>query len=240
MRCRITISWICAFCLCATAAALAQDQLPADDSGNARPAVVSMLEEKVLGLQESLAACTRERDSLKAKTAAVRKAEAKAEAMAQEAQAVKSGQNSLKNELTLLSRKEGLAQAEIKALQAKQTQLEQERQALEADNLKLRRRLNLVRDGFDREKSSIYRDVGASYADAHMLREAILAYDKALVLDPKDHKSHYALGMLFAALGNDEGSVRHLNEYLSLLPYASNTKEVEYLINTIKARNKWE
>ena len=239
MRRRITILWICAFCLCQVVAASAQDTQPAG-GGNAQQPVVGMLEEKVLDLQQSLAACGRERDNLKAKTAAVRKAEAKAESMVQEAQALKAEYDSFKAERALLSRKEGLAQAEIKSLQDKLTKLEQERQALEADNLKLRRRLNLVRDGFDREKSSIYRDVGASYADAHMLREAILAYDKALVLDPKDHKSHYALGMLFAALGNDEGSVRHLNEYLSLLPYASNTKEVEYLINTIKARNKWE
>jgi tetratricopeptide (TPR) repeat protein len=226
--------------LCQAVTASAQDQLPAGAGGNEQQPVVGMLEEKVLDLQESLAACGRERDTLKAKTAAVRKAETRAEGLALEAQSLKAEHDSFKNELALASRKEGLAQAEIKALQGKLTKLEQERQALEADNLKLRRRLNLVRDGFDREKSSIYRDVGASYADAHMLREAILAYDKALVLDPKDHKSHYALGMLFAALGNDEGSVRHLNEYLSLLPYASNTKEVEYLINTIKARNKWE
>ncbi len=108
-----------------------------------------------------------------------------------------------------------------------------ERLALQEENAELHRRINIVTDNVDREKAAVYREVGAAYTDADMLREAIFAYNEAIRFDPKNPKAHYALGVLYAASGSSDKAVRHLKQYLWLTPYASNKKEVEYLIRTV-------
>lgn len=54
--------------------------------------------------------------------------------------------------------------------------------------------------------------------DTGHLRQAVQAYERALVLDPSLADAHYNLGVLMERLGQTQASLRHLNAYRRLHP----------------------
>ena len=205
----------------------------AETRNDPKPAQLRSLEQNNTALEESVTVRRQEIAVLKAR---LKDAEKKAEQVSRELQAyriVRAALDTRTRQLAAQSAAAARAQQDKRDALFKVAGITRERLALQEENAELRRRINIVSDNFDREKAAVYREVGAAYTDADMLREAIFAYNEAIRYDPKNAKAHYALGVLYAASGSGEKAIEHLKQYLWLTPYAANKKEVEYLIKTV-------
>ncbi len=154
---------------------------------------------------------------------------------------------SLQAELTKLTETNGHLEALAQELKWKlqnaeqlKEQFREERKTLEQEHQQLKEKSEAAQEHLDRERASLYRELGAVYTKTQLFDNAIDAYTRSLEFDPTNAQAHYYLGLLYQhAKNNDDVSVAHLERYLKLSPdlNSKKRKEVEYLIQMLGGKN---
>jgi len=112
--------------------------------------------------------------------------------------------------------------------------MNQERINLKKEGEGLQQRVASIKDTFNKERASLYDELGTAYTKAKLFKLAIQSYEKSLSFNPNNAEAHYNIGLLYKHyLDNSKKAAYHLKKYLELNSKAPNRKEVEYLIDML-------
>ncbi len=87
------------------------------------------------------------------------------------------------------------------------------------DDLNAERSFGQALKSDDSEKDDILYHIGAAYIQAGEVSKALLYFEKALQLNPKNEMALYELGFFSDQAGNYEKSIRYYNRYLDIDPF---------------------
>jgi Uncharacterized protein conserved in bacteria len=77
-------------------------------------------------------------------------------------------------------------------------------------------------------------NLGANFYNAKETKDAIVYFERAIVLDPKMVDAHLQLGVALLSEKQGDKAKREFKKVIELSPYSENAKQAEQLMDTIR------
>lgn len=143
-----------------------------------------------------------------------------------------------KAEKLIKAKEESLKKANLK-LEDLQKKIAKERTNMQEKLLKekkgLEEKVRSLEATLQKERALFHYNLAVNFAQSGLYDEAVEAYEKSLIYDPKNADAHYNLGLIYGNLKSDgDKAILHYRKYLELKPNADDKEEVLGLIEKLR------